>query len=130
MNVVDKGTPTDLETLLLRFAEMEKEIAFLKSELARKDKIIAGLQQRLFGSSSEKLEPKQLQLEMDELLLGTVAKRRWTGANATCPAGVSEANQSRNLFRNQAAKYPHRRRKNQAPQKNAAPRLTVSRKTS
>ena len=42
----------------------------LKSELARKDKIIAGLQQRLFGSSSEKLDPNQLQLEMDELLLG------------------------------------------------------------
>ena len=50
---MNKGTPTDLATLLLRFGEMEKEIVFLKNELARKDKIIAGLQQRLFGSSSE-----------------------------------------------------------------------------
>lgn len=70
MFIVEKGSPTDLETLLKRFGEMEKEIAFLKNELARKDKIIAGLQQRLFGSSSEKLDPNQLQLQMDELLLG------------------------------------------------------------
>ncbi len=59
---------------------MEKEIALLKAEnlrlkaeLARKDRIIGGLQQRLFGSSSEKLDPAQLQLEMDEILLGKPA---------------------------------------------------------
>ena len=40
---MDKGTPTDLAALLLRFGEMEKEIASLRAELERKDKIIAGL---------------------------------------------------------------------------------------
>lgn len=74
------GTPPDIQNLLIRLGEMEKklarfdamekEIAHLKSELARKDKIIAGLQQRLFGSSSEKLDPDQLQLKLEELLLG------------------------------------------------------------
>lgn len=44
---------------------MEKEIASLKAELERKDKIIAGLQHRLFGSSSEKIDPAQLQLLFD-----------------------------------------------------------------
>ncbi len=77
---VENGTPPDVQSLLLRLSEMEaklarfgameKEIAHLKAELARKDKIIAGLQQRLFGSSSEKLDPAQLQLLFDELLLG------------------------------------------------------------
>jgi transposase len=75
--LVENGTPPDLESLLLRFDAMEKELASLraentrlKAELARKDKIIAGLQQRLFGSSSEKIDPAQLQLDMEELLLG------------------------------------------------------------
>ena len=63
--IVENGTPPDIQSLLLRFDAMEKEIARLKSELARKDKIIAGLQQRLFGSSSEKLHPAQLRFELD-----------------------------------------------------------------
>lgn len=70
---MDKDTPTDFATLLLRFGEMEKEIAHLKNEIDRKDKIIAGLQQRLFGSSSEKLDPAQLQLLFDEIVLGKPA---------------------------------------------------------
>ena len=67
MNLVDKSTPKDLQALLKRLGELEEkivqqatEITLLKAELARKDKIIAGLQQRLFGSSSEKLDPNQL----------------------------------------------------------------------
>jgi uncharacterized small protein (DUF1192 family) len=77
MSLVDKSTPKDLKTLLKRLGELEEKIVrleaqntLLKAELARKDKIIAALQQRLFGSSSEKLDPAQLQLEMDEILLG------------------------------------------------------------
>ncbi len=62
-----------MEEKLQRFGEMEKEIASLKAELVRKDKIIAGLQQRLFGSSSEKLDPAQLQLLFDEIVLGKPA---------------------------------------------------------
>jgi transposase len=77
---VENGTPPDIQQLLGRLGELEKKLArleaentHLKSELARKDKIIAGLQQRLFGSSSEKLDPAQLQLELDALLLGKPA---------------------------------------------------------
>jgi hypothetical protein len=75
--IVENGTPPDIQSLLLRFDAMEKQVADLKAEntrlkaeLARKDKIIAGLQQQLFGSSSEKLDPAQLQFELDQLLLG------------------------------------------------------------
>jgi len=75
--IVEKAPPPDLQSLLLRLDELEKkvsqqaaEITHLKAELARKDKIIAGLHQRLYGSSSEKLDPAQLQLQLEELLLG------------------------------------------------------------
>ena len=87
---MENGTPPDIQSLLIRLGEMEKKLArfdamekeiarlkaentHLKAELARKDKIIAGLQQRLFGSSSEKRDPAQLQLELEELLLGKPA---------------------------------------------------------
>lgn len=87
---VENGIPPDLQSLLARLNEMEKKLvrfdamekelaslkaenARLKAELARKDKIIAGLQQRLFGSSSEKLDPAQLQLLFDEIVLGKPA---------------------------------------------------------
>jgi transposase len=91
---VDKGTPTDLATLLLRFGEMEKKLArleaenaHLKNELARKDKIIAGLQQRLFGSSSEKLDPAQLQLLFDEMVLGKPAPLPEESGETSAPEG-------------------------------------------
>ncbi len=61
---MENGTPPDIQQLLNRLGELEKKLArveaentHLKAELARKDKIIAGLHQRLFGSSSEKLDP-------------------------------------------------------------------------
>jgi hypothetical protein len=50
---VEKGSPTDMETLLRRFGEVGKGIAQLKAGLARKEEIIAGLQQRLYGSGGE-----------------------------------------------------------------------------
>jgi transposase len=91
---VDKGTPTDHATLLLRFGEIEKKLArleaenaHLKNELARKDKIIAGLQQRLFGSSSEKLDPAQLQLLFDEIVLGKPAPLPEESGETSAPEG-------------------------------------------
>lgn len=79
-SLVENDTPPDIQQLLKRLGELEKkcsrleaENAHLQTELARKNKIIAGLQQRLFGSSSEKIDPKQLQFDMDELLLGKSA---------------------------------------------------------
>lgn len=62
-----------MQALLDRVESMERELDLLRAELARKDKIIEGLQQRLFGSSSEKLDPAQLQLLFDEMVLGKPA---------------------------------------------------------
>jgi transposase len=67
----------DLEALLKRVENLEKKLAATESKLAlaeaeidRKNRIIEGLKHRLFGSSSEKLDPAQLQLMFDELVLG------------------------------------------------------------
>ena len=72
--------PSDLESILARLnaveaklAATEAELLATKAELARKNEIIAALQQRLFGSSSERLDPAQLQLEFDEIVLGKAA---------------------------------------------------------
>lgn len=63
----------DLTKLLARVERLEAELELAKAEIKRKDQIIAGLQHRLFGSSSEKLDPAQLQLMFDELVLGKPA---------------------------------------------------------
>ena len=63
----------DLTTLLERVARLEAQLAMAHAEIKRKDQIIAGLQHRLFGSSSEKLDPAQLQLKFDELVMGKPA---------------------------------------------------------
>jgi transposase len=67
----------DLTNLLERVARLEVELSRTKDELAlanaeikRKNQIIAGLQHRLFGSSSEKLDPNQLELLFNELIMG------------------------------------------------------------
>ena len=108
---VENGTPPDTQQLLNRLGELEKkaaqqaaEITHLKSELARKDKIIAGLQQRLFGSSSEKLDPNQLQFELDQLLLGKAAPPPDPGGETSAPEeGKSNAPKTR---RTKADRFP------------------------
>ena len=65
-----QDAPVDLQALLETIEKLQAELAAVRAELARKDQIIAALQQRLFGSSSERLDPNQLQLELDEALLG------------------------------------------------------------
>ena len=52
---------------------LEEELARTKAELARKNGIIEALQKRIFGSSSERLDPNQLQLLFDEVVLGKPA---------------------------------------------------------
>ncbi len=91
---MENGPPYDIGNLLARLAGMEKELASLKDEntrlkveLARKDKIIAGLQQRLFGSSSEKLDPAQLQLLFDALLMGKAEPSTEQGDEVSAPEG-------------------------------------------
>ncbi len=76
MAAMPEDASTDLQTVLKRIEILEAELVAAKAELDRKDQIIAALQQRLFGSSSERLDPAQLQLELDELVLGTGAQRR------------------------------------------------------
>lgn len=48
----------------------EAELAAAKREIARKDQIIAALQQRLFGSKSERYHPDQEELDFGEDILG------------------------------------------------------------
>ena len=108
---MENGTPPDLQSLLISFDAMEKELAHLKAEntrlkaeLARKDKIIAGLQQRLFGSSSEKLDPAQLQLRLDELLLGKPGPPPDPSGETSAPEeGKSNATRTR---RTKADRFP------------------------
>ena len=62
--------PTDLPSILAGLKSLEAELGATKAELARKNRIIEALQKRLFGSSSERLDPAQLQLAFDEIVLG------------------------------------------------------------
>lgn len=57
----------DLQQRLERF---EEELAAAQREIERKDQIIAGLTQRLFGKKSERIDPDQYQLELGEDVLG------------------------------------------------------------
>lgn len=84
-----EDAPIDLQFLLDRIEKLEAELAAAKAGLARKDQIIAALQKRLFGSSSERLDPGQLQLELDELTLGKPEPPPETNGGGDC--GPEEA---------------------------------------
>src|SRR5690606_27995550 len=68
------------------------------------DKIIAGLQQRLFGSSSEKRDPAQLQLLFDEILLGKPAPPPDQSGATTAPE--EEKPNAARTSRNKAEIFP------------------------
>ncbi|MCB1086257.1 MAG: transposase [Verrucomicrobiae bacterium] len=61
---------SDIAAVLQRLERLEVELAAARAEIARKDQVIAALQQRLFGSKSERLDPAQLSLMFEEALLG------------------------------------------------------------
>lgn len=72
--------PSELTALQARVQRLEEELgktrdllSLANAEIKRKDLIIEGLRHRIFGSSSEKLDPSQLQLMFDELVLGKPA---------------------------------------------------------
>ncbi len=65
--------PSDLLRDVLE--KREAELAAAKREILRKDQIIAALQQRLFGSKSERYHPDQEQLDFGEEVLGMGAQR-------------------------------------------------------
>lgn len=113
-SAVSDSAPPDLRQLLARLDALEKQVARipeleaentrLKAELARKDKIIAGLQQRIFGSSSEKLDPAQLQLLFDEMILGKPSPPPDPSGEASAPEeGKSNAAKTR---RTKADRFP------------------------
>ena len=86
------ASPQELQQILARLeaaekklASLEAENAFLKLELQRKDKIIAGLRQRIFGSGSEKIDPAQLQLLFDELVMGKPGPPPDNGGETSAP---------------------------------------------
>jgi transposase len=55
----------------LEIARAELDLA--RAEIARKDRTIAGLQQRIFGASSEKIDPNQLNFPFDPAAMGKPA---------------------------------------------------------
>ena len=73
----------------------ETKLAVTEAELARKDQIIEALQQRLFGSKSERLDPAQLQLMLDELALGKPAAAPETGGDESAPEEPEKAKGAR-----------------------------------
>jgi hypothetical protein len=108
---LESGPPYDIENLLARLAGMEKELALLKdentrlkAELARKDKIIAGLQQRLFESSRKKLDSDQLQLLFNALLLGKAAPPLEQGGETSVPE--REKSSAPRTRRTKAERFP------------------------
>jgi|GEM_PF-4735156 len=52
------------------FSDLEGKLEAAEREIARKDQIIDALQQRLFGSKSERIDPDQYQLDFGENVLG------------------------------------------------------------
>ena len=84
-----------IKRLTERLDRLEAENAMLRRELERKDRIIAGLQKRLFGSTSEKLDPAQLDLHFDEgdTLLGKPAPLPASGE--TSAPGEENSNAAR-----------------------------------
>ena len=79
-----EDTSIDLPTVLARIEKLEAELSKTKSklaeteaklpaaeaEIARKDQIIAFLQQQLFGSKSERLDPNQINLDFEDSVMG------------------------------------------------------------
>jgi len=63
-------SPTTLEAVLARLGQVETRVDEQDKELARKDEIIEGLQRRLYGSKSERLDPNQEELEFSDELMG------------------------------------------------------------
>jgi len=84
---------------------LEKKLAVAEAELARKDQIIEALQHRLFGSKSERLDPAQLQLLLDEAALGKPAAPPEAGDDGSAPE-EREKRKATRTRRKKADLYP------------------------
>ena len=109
----------DLTALLARMERLDDELSKAKAQLAktkdelalaiveikRKDYIIEGLRRRLFGSSSEKLDPAQLQLMFNELVLGKTAPSP-DQSDETSSASEEEKSKAPRTRRTKADRFP------------------------
>jgi len=95
----------DLTSLLERVERLEAELSLARAEIKRKDRIIEGLRQRIFGASSEKLDPAQLQLMFDEVVLGKPAPSPDQSAGETSAPEGEKSNAVRTR-RTKADRFP------------------------
>ena len=100
--MADNNRQPNLKEVLARLGDLEvqlaaarEENAAVKEELARKDQIIAGLKQRLFGKSSERVDPNQLNLDFDEALLGKPEPPPETGDTGDAPEDAGKKRKRR-----------------------------------
>ena len=111
MQCVPEVDPPDLTAVLSRLSALEAQLATTKAELttakaelAYKDQIIEALKHRLFGSKSERLDPAQLQLLLDEVL-GKPAAPPETGDDESAPEEPEKRKRARTR-RKKADLYP------------------------
>jgi hypothetical protein len=80
-----------VETLEAELVLAQEQLAAAKREIARKDQIIAALQQRLFGSKSERYHPDQEELDFGEDVLGKFEPSSSNQGNGEDTAGGKRA---------------------------------------
>jgi len=124
--MADNNRQPDLAEVLARLGELEvelatareeaatareeaatarEELAAMKEELARKDQIIAWLQKKMFGKSSERLDPNQLDLGFDDETLGKPEPLPETGDTGDAPE-EDAAEKPKKTRRNKADIFP------------------------
>lgn len=90
--IVPEVNPPDLQTLLNKLSSLEAKLTLAlsqlevaKTELVLKNQLIEALRHKIFGSSSERLDPSQLQLLFGEEVLGKPAAPPETGGDESAP---------------------------------------------
>jgi transposase len=85
LRMADDNRKPDLEEVLARLGGLEADLAAAREELARKDQIIAWLQKKIFGKSSERLDPNQPDFDFGEATLGKPEPLPETGDTGDAP---------------------------------------------
>ena len=88
------------------FAAVKAELAAVKTDLARKNEIIAALQHRLFGSKSERMDPAQLQLDFDAIVMGMLAPPAEDDEQAAAPSTPDAGKKSPRKRRKKSDLFP------------------------
>lgn len=97
--IVPEVDPPDLQTVLEKLSSLEAQqsatsaelvaakakLNAMEAELSCKNQLIAALRHQIFGSSSERLDPAQIQLLLDEEVLGKLAAPPETGDEPSAP---------------------------------------------